>query len=209
MPALQTQATDATVVDLEERSWLTAHRRGDPQAFAKLMQAYRKPLYSFLVRQGLEPQLCDDLFQEIFLKIHKSAHQYQASRPLSPWVFTIAVNTLRDHQRKKSVPLAAVTLVEDVVDVQPTPERSADLAATMDWLHQAMGDLPQAQAEALNLSLVKGLKIKEIGAVLGLPVNTIKSHLRRAKQTLLSAFQSRQQSHRATHSPSGDPHETL
>lgn len=212
MPALQAKPTETAVVELTERGWLAAHLRGDQQAFGQLMQAYRKPMYSFLVRHGLEPQLRDDLFQEIFLKIHKAAHTYRPSQPLSPWIFTIAINTLRDHQRKKSLPLTVVAMVEDVEDAQPSPEQSAHLDETMDWLQQAMNELPTAQAEVLNMSLVKGLKINEIGAALGLPVNTIKSHLRRAKQTLLSAFQARQTNHLATHGPSaqsasGETHE--
>ena len=87
------------VLDLEERTWLAAHLRGDEQAFGKLMQAFRKPVYSFLVRHGLEPDCRDDVFQEIFLKIHKAAHTNQANRPLSPWICTIAINTIRNFQR--------------------------------------------------------------------------------------------------------------
>jgi len=199
---------EAAVVDLQERSWLAAHLRGDQQAFAQLMQAYRKPIYAFLVRHGLDPQLRDDLFQDIFLKIHHAAHQYRPNRPLSPWIFTIAIYTLRDHQRKKSLPLTTVEAAVDVVeDEQPSPEHAAHLDETMAWLQQAMQSLPGTQAEALNLSMIKGMKISEIGVVLGLPVNTIKSHLRRAKQTLLSAFQARQSKRRVSDHPAGVNHE--
>ncbi|WP_198538058.1 RNA polymerase sigma factor [Marinicella sediminis] len=206
----QTKAADTRqnrVADLEERNWLAAHLGGDQQAFAQLMQAYRKPLYSFLVRHGLDTRHCDDLFQDIFLKIHKSAHQYQASKPLSPWIFTIAINTLRDFQRKKSLHLTVVEVAETIEDERPDPEQSAHLTETMDWLEEALASLPKAQAEAMTLSMVKGMKIKDIGAMLGLPVNTIKSQLRRAKQSLMSAFQARQTQHRTQSSPSGVTHE--
>ncbi len=208
MPQLTSQhKTEPRVVDLEERTWLAAHLRGDQQAFVKLMQAYRKPLYSFLVRHGLESQQRDDVFQEIFLKIHKAAHTYQPNRPLGPWIFTIAVNTLRDFQRKKQLKGYAIEDAETIEDEQPTPEKSAQLDETINWLEQAVIKLPQAQAEAFTLSVVKGMKIKEVGAALGLPINTIKSQLRRARQTLLSAFQAQQNAPETQVRPSGVNHE--
>ena len=184
---VNTEAPQAPVVDLEERHWLAAHLRGDQQAFAKLMQAYRKPVYSLLMRQGLEPQYCDDLFQEIFIKIHRSAHQYQARRPLSPWIFTIAINTLRNHFRSQPQSTASAQALEAVCDEQPGPEQVAELDETLDWLEQAVVQLPRAQAEALTLSVVKGMKLQDICQVLNIPLNTLKTHLRRARQNLLNA----------------------
>lgn len=178
-----------SVVDLEERTWLAAHLRGDETAFGKLMQAYRKPVYSFLVRNGLGSQSRDDVFQDIFLKIHKSAHTYQANRPLSPWIFTIAINTLRNSQRQSQPVTLHLEAAAAVEDEQASPEKSAQLDETINWLEQAVIQLPPAQAEAFALSIVKGMKVKEVGAVLGLPINTIKTQLRRARQNLLLTFQ--------------------
>ncbi len=191
--------TDTVVYDLEERTWLAAHLRGDKQAFAKLMQAFRKPVYSFLVRNGMDADCRDDLFQEIFLKIHKSAHTYQANRPLSPWIFTIAINTIRNYQRKTHPLSLCLDAAESVEDEAPSPDNNAQLDETIDWLEQAVIKLPPAQAEAFTLSIVKGMKIKEVGEILGLPLNTIKTQLRRARQTLLDSFQSNKDSHTGAH----------
>ncbi len=208
MPQLSNQPkAQPEVLDLEERTWLAAHLRGDQQAFGKLMQAYRKPLYSFLFRYGLDADNRDDVFQEVFLKIHRSAHLYQPSRPLSPWIFTIAINTLRDLQRKKQLHTADLDVAAVIEDEQPTPDKSAQLNETMDWLEQAVTALPQSQAEAFTLSMVKGMKIKEVGETLDLPLNTIKSQIRRAKQNLLSAFQARQTKQQAHPGQSGVTHE--
>ena len=186
---VNSEASQAQLVDLEERSWLAAHLRGDQQAFAKLMQAYRKPVYCLLMRQGLEPQHCDDLFQEIFIKVHRSAHQYQPSRPLSPWIFTIVLNTLRNHFRSQPQASASDQVLQAMSDNAPGPEQAAELDETLNWLEQAMVQLPRAQAEALTLSVVKGMKLKDICQVLNIPLNTLKTHLRRARQALLKAHQ--------------------
>lgn len=186
---------DPAVVDWQERTWLAAHLKGDTQAFAQLMQAYRKPVYSFLVRNGLDASQRDDVFQEVFLKIHKAAHSYQPNRPLSPWIFTIVVNTLRNLKRQRQVTTLDMAQATAVADEAPSPDNVAQLDETIDWLTQAMGELPPAQAEVLSLSTIQGLKVKEVSEVLGLPLNTIKTQLRRARQSLLQKLK-RQQTHR-------------
>ena len=204
MPIANTEhKAEPTVVDLEERTWLSAHLRGDEQAFGKLMQAYRKPVYSFLVRYGLDQGSRDDVFQEVFLKIHKSAHTYQANRPLSPWIFTIAINTIRNFQRTVQPLSLCIEEAESIEDDLPSPEATAQLDETINWLEQAVIKLPPGQAEAFTLSIIQGMKIKEVGEILGLPLNTIKTQLRRARQTLLESFQANDK----RPSQTGVPHE--
>ena len=89
------------VVDLKELQWLPRHVRGDDDAFPALMEAYRAPVWNYLARCGVSLSLREDLFQDIFLKIHQSAASYRAAWPLRPWVFTIAANTLRNHVRDR------------------------------------------------------------------------------------------------------------
>jgi DNA-directed RNA polymerase specialized sigma24 family protein len=76
------------------------HRDGDAQAFAELVARYRRPVYGYLVRCGVEPAARDDLFQEVFAAIHRGAATYHAERRVKPWVFAIAANVVRSHYRK-------------------------------------------------------------------------------------------------------------
>ena len=163
------------IIDLEERSWLALHLKGDQQAFAKLMQAFRKPIYSYLVRCGLDKNTRDDLFQDIFFKIHKSAHQYNASNPLSPWIFTIAVNTVKNHIRDQKPDSMHLSLcINDVqelhlVDDSPSPETRLNSSHSIQWLQQALYKLPESHAQALNLAIIDGIKLKEVASILGQP----------------------------------------
>ncbi|MCU7960350.1 MAG: hypothetical protein KZQ58_10210 [gamma proteobacterium symbiont of Bathyaustriella thionipta] len=54
------------LVDLQERSWLQQHLAGNEQAFPQLVQAYRAPVFNYLVRCGVQSGHRDDLFQDIF-----------------------------------------------------------------------------------------------------------------------------------------------
>ena len=66
------------------------------------MAAYRRPVYSYLVRSGVADADRDDVFQGIFLKIHTAAGSYDPTRPLAPWLFTIVANSVRNHFRDRS-----------------------------------------------------------------------------------------------------------
>jgi RNA polymerase sigma-70 factor (ECF subfamily) len=187
----------------EQRNWLALHLAGDKQAFAQLMQAYRKPVYSYLVRSGLDKNTRDDLFQDIFFKIHKSASQYTQANPLSPWIFTIAINTLRNHLRdnkKQSNHLSLYSqektelkLVNQLIDQSPSPDKQAQSNHLIQWLQQEIQNLPKAQSEALNLTVIEGLKLSEVAEILKQPLSTIKTHVRRARQSLIQAYKTNNQ----------------
>ena len=174
------------VVELEERTWLGRHCRGDQSAFPALLTAYRRPVYAYLVRAGIGEADRDDLFQEIFLRIHRAAGEYQPSRPLAPWLFTIAANTVRNHFRDSAG--AEVRSIEGqdsvLADPGPDPERAAAARLTLDWLEAAIQALPAIRRHVLLLICVVGLSQAEVAAALELPVNSVKTHLRRARLRL-------------------------
>ena len=177
------------VVDLEELQWLPRHARGDRDAFPALMEAYRAPVWSYLARCGVSLQLREDLFQDIFLKVHQSAPSYRASWPLRPWVFTIAANTLRNHvrdrQRYRQVFAPDdTTELADPRDPQPRIDESAVIAETKSWVDKAIMQLPFSQREVLVLVTLESLPLKEVAAILKVSQNTVKTRLRRARLKL-------------------------
>src|SRR5687768_12742063 len=100
---MRTEHPLGPVVMLEERRLLSRHLEGDQQAFTELVRAYRSPVYGYLVRCGVAESARDDLFQEVFLKIHGAAKSYTPERDLKPWLFTIVANTVRSHFRRKKI----------------------------------------------------------------------------------------------------------
>ncbi len=181
-------------LECNERSWLMRHAQGDTRAFPALLDAYRSRVYGYLVRCGVADADRDDVSQTVFLKIHVAAATYDSSRPLKPWIFTIVVNTVRDHFRSCSVRPAPVTNDRwpEISDPNPGPEHIAAARETMTWLEQALLALPLAQREVLILSTIVGLRQQEIAQSLNLPLNTIKTHLRRARLKLADAMEERE-----------------
>jgi RNA polymerase sigma-70 factor (ECF subfamily) len=176
---------------------LVAHRQGDREAFSQLVERYRRPVFGYLVRCGVAEGDRDDLFQEIFIKIHQRADQYDDARPLHPWLFTVVANTVRTYQRKQRLRSffvwepAATDMDFDVKDDSPDVEAIASARQTEAWLERAIQALPMPQREALILATIENVPLKDIASILGMPINTVKTHVRRARMRLVESYERR------------------
>jgi RNA polymerase sigma-70 factor (ECF subfamily) len=178
----------------DERDLLLRHRAGDASAFAELVAAYRAPVYSYLARCGVAPDDRDDLFQDVFVKIHRAAPSYRPERPVHPWIFTIVGNTVRTHLRKQRVRqlvfarTGAEAAPVDSADPSPGGERRSVARQTLAVLEEEIRKLPLPQREVMLLAGVEKLALKEVARIVGIPVNTVKTHLRRARLALARAL---------------------
>jgi RNA polymerase sigma-70 factor (ECF subfamily) len=198
----------AGVLDLNERNWLPRHCRGDEQAFEELLRAYRNLVFTFLYRYGVESHHRDDLFQDIFLKIHQSAASYRPSEPLRPWVISIVLNTVRNFRRDRGRRKHFMAHFKALSGNIPTGnhhsgsldrqkleaglDEQVEQQSTVIWLEQQITMLPERQREVLVLSTLKGLRMKDISKVMALPENTVKTHLRRARMALAESLARRE-----------------
>lgn len=177
-----------------DRALLERHRAGDPEAFPALVAAFRAPVFGYLTRCGVRPADRDDLFQEAFLRVHRAASPGASSElptgPVAPWLFTIVVNLVRSHFRKATV-RKGTTLDNDAqeraVGGEVSPERALETREQLAWLESAMEKLPLEQREALVLAGIEGLELAEAAAVLEVPVDTVKTRVRRARLALAEA----------------------
>jgi RNA polymerase sigma-70 factor (ECF subfamily) len=161
------------VLDLNERNWLPRYCRGDERAFDELLLAYRNLVNNFIYRYGIECRHRDDLFQEIFLKILRSAPSYRPSEPLRPWVVSIVLNTVRNFRRDRGRRKHAMTRLKAVTDNPTTNEvamqrqrpgldEALHQQSTVIWLERRITKLPEQQREVLVLSTLRGLRMKDI-----------------------------------------------
>jgi len=166
-----------------ERQLLVSHRDGDPDAFEEFVQRFRAPIFSYLVRSGVELAQRDDLFQEIFIKIHNASGRYRVEQPLPPWIFTIAANTVRSHFRKRRVQGLVFPGRElgDCSGEAASAHDSLEAQETAAWIDGALSRLPRKQREVFALCGVQGLPQQQVSEILGMPLNTVKTQLRRAR----------------------------
>jgi RNA polymerase sigma-70 factor (ECF subfamily) len=171
---------------------LVAHREGDTSAFPKLVQRYRRSVFGYLVHSGVAESDRDDLFQDVFIKVHQSAHRYDAERPLHPWLFTVVANTVRNYLRKQRVRRLFVSESSSPVDPAVDGEKAAQARGMARWLEGAIASLPVTQRQVLVLATLENLKLNEIASVLGMPLNTVKTNLRRARLSLVEGVEARE-----------------
>ncbi|MDH3716061.1 MAG: RNA polymerase sigma factor [Gammaproteobacteria bacterium] len=187
------KAEQGYIAGIDERGWLARHLYGDKDAFPQLLGTYRRPVYNYLVRCGLDAASRDDLFQDIFLKIHAAAASYRPSQPLRAWVFTIAVNTVRNYWRASRNRFSVVDDGKLAERAAPGPgtDGTAETAETLAWLSEAVAALPIAHREVLVLVAIEGLPQQEVAEILDMPLNSVKTNLRRARLALLEEQQRR------------------
>jgi len=183
---VQASAEARTDIVTDSRDSLLRHRDGDPEAFAALVAQYRRPVFSYLIRCGVEEGQRDDVFQAVFLKIHRAAGQYRPELPAHPWIFTIVANEVRSHLRRRRIRelVFAGPAGHDPADPAPDGERAAEARETVAWLEEQIRRLPLPQREVLILASLEGRPLAEVAEALGLPLNTVKTHLRRARLAL-------------------------
>ena len=93
-------ADDASAApDGSDEQLLARHLFGDGRAFELLVKRYRADLLAFLGRLMGDTTAAEDVAQETFLRLHRSAEKFESSKGLRPWLFSIAANAVRDYYR--------------------------------------------------------------------------------------------------------------
>lgn len=177
---------------------MLAFKAGDARAFEVLVKRHRAPVFNFILRFTGHRARAEDLLQEAWLKVVRSASEYQPKARFTTWVYTIARNLCVDSARKESyrqtesldAPVAAAdsgegrALGEVLPDGGGSPERGAYNTRLRPLLEKALMSLPEEQREVFILREYSGVAFKEIAAVTGTSENTVKSRMRYALEGL-------------------------
>ena len=148
---------------------------GDADAVRPLIERYKKPLAAVLQRAlGASPDV-DDVFQETWIRVVRSAHRYDPEQRFSAWLFAIAWNLVKDRWAKRA-PHDDVDLAT-MVSMERSPEEGAVANDRARHVREMVDRLPERLAQAILLRFFEELSEKEVAARLGVPVGTVKSRL--------------------------------
>ena len=167
-----------------------AYARGNTASFEELYNRHERAVYRFLLRSVRVPSVAEEMLQEVFLSVIRSAPHYEPRARFTTWLYRIARNRLVDHWRSREpasiesfddIDGCDVRLIEHAVaDVSTQPEQIALDRSRAREFTKAVEDLPAAQREAFLLHAEAGLTIEQISSVTGCPRESIKSRLRYA-----------------------------
>jgi RNA polymerase sigma-70 factor (ECF subfamily) len=144
---------------------------GDPDAVRPLIERYQRPLAGMLHR-ALGSADVDDVCQETWIRVVRSAHRYDPSYPFTSWLFGIAWNLVRVAWRRRRVVVEAPESVssvsaEDRIIANDEARRVRDLVA----------QLPEHLSQAILLRYFEELSEREMAERLGVPIGTVKSRI--------------------------------
>jgi RNA polymerase sigma-70 factor (ECF subfamily) len=178
---------------LSDAELLQRYTEGDEAAFREIVNRYRNSLYAFLRQFLNQPDLVDDVFQETFLQLFTSRESFDQSRPLRPWLFTIAANkakdALRKAQRTSAVPIGTLTESEDMSFDEMLNTLTSDTAVPYDEVErnetatrvsEVIGNMPENLREILILAYFNRFSYKQMADILSIPIGTVKSRLHTA-----------------------------
>jgi RNA polymerase sigma-70 factor (ECF subfamily) len=163
-------------------SLLTQARAGDADAFAALVRAHQGSVYSIGLRMLSRRDAAEDLAQDVFLQLYRRLDDIESPEHLGFWLRRVASNLAIDWLRR--LPYTRTEPLEDN-DCVASPEQPADPLLDRELARLLRELSPQARAVML-LRYQEDRDVAEIGALLEMPVNTVKSHIKRSLTTLRS-----------------------
>jgi RNA polymerase sigma-70 factor, ECF subfamily len=170
-------------------------REGDMHAFEELVDKYKQPVHGLVHRTLHDAAEAEDVTQNVFVQVYKSAGRYRVTARFSTWLFTIARNLCLNELRRRarhpadSIDQAAADQeqaptrqFEDIKTVQPS-----ELALRQELeakVEAAIAGLPEKQRTALLLCREEELSYEEMAEVLGCTLSATKSLIHRGRETL-------------------------
>jgi len=165
---------------------------GDEAAFRSLVERHLRPVYGFIRRFMGDAAEAQDISQEVFIRLWKNLGQYRDGQSFKAWLFAIARNASVDWLRRKR-PAAFSEfddadggnyLADNLADPSPLPDELASAAEDGVRLAVLVDRLPAHYRAVIALRRDAGLTFEEIATVLDKPMDTVKSHYRRALAAL-------------------------
>src|SRR3989454_4480993 len=161
-------------------------KQGDTAAFSALVDKYKQPVMNLVYRMLRDLTEAEDVAQNVFVQVHRSAHRYQVSSKFSTWLFTIARNlSLNEIRRRSRHPADSMDASSPEQEDQPWHQyQDVKAASPPDKLLQgeleqkiedALAGLPENQRIALLLCRQDELSYEDMAKVLGCSLSAVKS----------------------------------
>ncbi|MFA6999588.1 MAG: sigma-70 family RNA polymerase sigma factor [Candidatus Paceibacterota bacterium] len=174
----------------EDQILIQKYLNGDEDSLRMLIDKYTSSIYNFISRFIKDAQR-DDIVQEIFIKVWKKLESFDAEKSqFKTWLFVIARNTITDYLRKRKIILFSSldkeeeNFGENIEDEIILPDEALQKLQDKELLDKVLNELKEEYRAVLLLHYQEDMSFKEIGEVLGKPMNTVKSYHQRALKVL-------------------------
>ncbi len=187
-------------VEVDESELIRAAQKGDQDAFAQLVRIYDQSVLRLAMNLLRSPEDARDVYQEAFLRVYRNLNSFRFDCSFHTWLYRIVTNICLDQLRKRKVRKEESPVVEtsegpvDRLDSVEEDAAEADPERTM-WNRQlrnriesALGDLTPRERMVFELRHYQGLRLRNIGEMLGTTEEAAKNCLFRATQKMRSVL---------------------
>lgn len=161
-------------------------RRGEAEAFTKLVLKYQNKVFSLALRVLGDRAEAEDVAQEVFVKVFRSLDSFKGESKFATWLYTIisrvCLNRLKALKRHR--PQSFDHNLEGLADNSPRADESLEAKALQATVEAEIGRLSEEQRVVLILRDIQGFSYEEIAHTLGLELGTVRSRLHRARMAL-------------------------
>jgi RNA polymerase sigma-70 factor (ECF subfamily) len=165
---------------------IVAFQRGERDAFTELFERYRQPVYAFFRRRLSNPSRAEELSQECFVALIQNAGRYEPRASFRSYLYGIAMKLVWAERRK-----AGREAVEnEKLDARIDGAMNSGSGDTGIWVRDALGKLDDSEREILMLREYEQLSYDEIGTLMRVPLNTVRSRLFRARAAMKEQLRS-------------------
>jgi RNA polymerase sigma-70 factor (ECF subfamily) len=170
-------------------------KQGDSAAFAELMNKYKQPVMNVVYRMLRDATEAEDVAQNVFVQVYRSASRYHVASKFSTWLFTIARNLcLNEIRRRSRHPADSMDAPNSLQEGEPYqqfedkksfgPPEKVLHGELEEKIEMAIMELPETQRLAIVLCRQDELSYEEIADVLGCSLSATKSLIHRGRETL-------------------------
>ena len=166
-------------------------QNGDERAYIELVNRYRDRLINFVFQFLGDREQSEDVVQDTMLKLYVKKHYYREFAKFSTWLYTIARNLanteLRKRKRRKTTLLSHMTRDEkdyELPAIQPDTGAEVQSEFVEKLIQSAIQTLPEHFKTVIILRDIQELPYDDISSIVGVPLGTVKSRIKRARLQL-------------------------
>lgn len=179
---------------ISDEELMVQYQQGDQLAFQSLFVRHKRGVYGYILRHTRSEQESEEIFQDVFIKLHRAAPNWLPTAKFTTWLYTIVRNLCIDvHRKKKNRKTVSLddndggedrSLYDVIASDAPSPDSQSSDTEIGKVLEGALAKINADQKEVFLLREKNGLKFEEIAEVLGVSINTVKSRMRYAIENL-------------------------
>ena len=163
-------------------------RAGDAEAFRTLVERHRDRAYGLALRIVRVPVEAEEVAQDAFVRVWRALPAFRGESSFGTWLHRIVARRAIDRAAVLRGRRAREAELDAAGEPAAGPVRDLDAALRARRLEQLMGRLSEVQRAAVTLYYWEDRSVEDVAGLLGLPENTVKTHLSRARALLRAAW---------------------